>query len=59
MKAKFYTSCNVFGSEKNWAIKNFKYLSLGFVVDNRSVLEHKLGIFVNIFQTRFCSVVLF
>ena len=53
MKAKFYTSCNVFGSDKNWAIKNFKYLSLGFVVDNRSVLEHKLGIFVNIFQTDF------
>ena len=24
MKAKFYTSCNVFGGDKNWAIKKIQ-----------------------------------
>ena len=53
MKAKFYTSCNGFDSDKNWAIKNFKYLSLGFVLDNWSVLERKFRIVVNIFKSNF------
>ena len=49
MKAKFYNSCNFLGSDKNGAIKNFKYYGLGLVLDNPSVLKHKLGIVVNIF----------
>lgn len=53
MKAKFYTSCNVFGGDKNWAIKKFRYLSLGFFLDNWSVLEHKLGIVVNPYLAEF------
>ena len=49
MKAKFYNSCNFLGSDKNGAIKSFKYYGLGLVLDNPSVLEHKLGIVVSIF----------
>ena len=59
MKAKFYSSCNFFGSDKNWAIEKFKCLSLGLLLDNRSVLEHTLGIVVNIFWTKFSRAVLF